>query len=195
MSIQDSTPIDACWQDAKPPLPPRIEAVTIDPTRTAFLLLDFLRDVCTQKRPRAEAAVPKLAAFLGQARQRKMLVAHTSTRNGADDGSDLADAIKPIDGERVFKAPFNKFHGTDLEQHLKGHGVDTLVLAGTSPNGCLMFTVGGAILRGFRAIVPIDGMPAATLYQEQFAVWEFANGPGFKDATTLTKFDLVDFRG
>jgi nicotinamidase-related amidase len=193
MSIAVSTSVIDAWDHVQPPPPPQIAPVTIDSTRTAFLLLDFLRDVCTAKRPRAEAALPNLLSFLTQARDHKMLVVHTSTRFGADDGSDLADAIRPANGERIFKAPFNKFHGTDLEQHLKSHEIDTLILAGTSPNGCLLFTVGGALLRGFRVIVPIDGMPAATLYQEQFVAWQLVNGPGFGSAVVLSKIELIDF--
>jgi nicotinamidase-related amidase len=193
MTIPDSVPVTDAWQQVEVPSPPPLQPVSIDPKKTAFMLLDFLRDVCTEKRPRAAAAVPKLQAFLKQARDRGMLVVHTTTRKGLDDGSDLAEAIKPIPGERVYKAPFNKFHGNDLEQYLKGRGIDTLVLAGTSPNGCLLFTVAGAVLNGFRAIVPIDGMPAATAYQEQFVAWEFVNGPGFKETTVLSKFDAISF--
>jgi nicotinamidase-related amidase len=120
-----------------------------------------------------------------------MVVVHTTTRKGLDDGSDLAEPIKPIRGERVYKAPFNKFHGNDLNQFLKEQGVKTVVVAGTSPNGCLLFTVAGAVLNGYRAVVPIDGMPAATLYQEQFVAWEFAHGPGFRETTVLSAFDAI----
>jgi nicotinamidase-related amidase len=193
MAIPDTSPVVDAWENIEVPPPPAIHPVTIDPKKTAFMLLDFLRDVCTSKRPRAAAAVPKLEAFLRQARARGMLVVHTTTRKGLDDGSDLVEAIKPIAGERVYKAPFNKFHGNDLDQYLKSKGIDTLVLAGTSPNGCLMFTVAGAVLNGFRAIVPIDGMPAATPYQEQFVAWEFENGPGFRETTVLSKFDAISF--
>jgi nicotinamidase-related amidase len=122
-----------------------------------------------------------------------MPVVHTTTGKGAADGSDLAAPIKPIQGERVYQASLNKFHGNDLDQFLKDHGVQTAVIAGTSPNGCLLFTVAGAILRGYQAVVPVDGMPAATLYQEQFVAWELANGPGFRHATILSTFDLISF--
>lgn len=193
MAIPDTLPVVDAWKNVEAPPPPVIHSVTIDPKKTAFMLLDFLAEVCTSKRPRAAAAVPKLQAFLKQARDRGMLVVHTTTRKGLDDGSDLADAIKPIKGERVYKAPFNKFHGNDLDAYLKSKGIDTLVLAGTSPNGCLMFTVAGAVLNGYRAIVPIDGMPAATPYQEQFVAWEFENGPGFKETTVLSKLDAIGF--
>jgi nicotinamidase-related amidase len=195
MGITDSLVVTDAWDavDVPPPPPPPIHAVSIDPKTSAFLLLDFLRDICTERRPRAAAALPKIQSFLIRARRSGMLVVHTTTRKGLDDGSDLADPIKPISGERVYKAPFNKFHGNDLNQFLKDQGVQTLVLAGTSPNGCLLFTVAGAVLNGYRAIVPIDGMPAATLYQEQFVAWEFAHGPGFRETTVLSAFGAISF--
>jgi hypothetical protein len=56
-----------------------------------------------------------------------------------------------------------------------------------------LFTVAGAVLNGFRAIVPVDGIPALTPYQEQFVIWELANGPGFKETTVLTKLDAISF--
>jgi nicotinamidase-related amidase len=192
MGIADSLAVTDAWRDVEVPPPPPIHAVTIDPKKTALLLLDFLRDICTERRPRAAAALPKIQSFLTKVRHRGMVVVHTTTRKGLDDGTDLAEPIKPINGERVYKAPFNKFHGNDLNQFLKDQGVDTLVIAGTSPNGCLLFTVAGAVLNGFRAIVPIDGMPAATLYQEQFVAWELAHGPGFRDTTVLSRFDAIN---
>ena len=193
MEITDSLAVTDAWDLVDVPPPPPIHAVSIDPKTSALLLLDFLRDICTERRPRAAAALPKIQSFLTKARSSGMLVVHTTTRKGLDDGSDLADPIKPISGERVYKAPFNKFHGNDLNQFLKDQGVQPLVLAGTSPNGCLLFTVAGAVLNGYRAIVPIDGMPAATLYQEQFVAWEFAHGPGFRETTVLSAFEAISF--
>jgi nicotinamidase-related amidase len=190
------TPVTDFWGEVEAPADaPRLHAVTVDPKTTAVLLLDFLRDICTDEvRPRAAAALPKLQLFLQRARDRSMLVVHTTTRKGLPDGSDLAEAVRPITGERVFTARFNKFHDSGLEQHLKSHGIDTVILTGTSPNNCLMFTTAGAVLLGFKAIVPIDGMPALTPYQEQFVAWQFANGSGFSDTTKLTRLDMISFR-
>jgi nicotinamidase-related amidase len=189
------TPVTDFWSEVEAPVnPPQLLAVAVDPKRTALLLLDFLGDICTDKvRPRAAAALPKLRLFLQKARDRGMPVAHTTTRKGLPDGSDLAEAVRPIAGERVFTARFNKFHDSGLEQHLKSQGVDTVILAGTSPNNCLMFTTAGAVLLGFKAIVPIDGMPALTPYQEQFVAWQLANGSGFSDTTKLTRLDMISF--
>jgi nicotinamidase-related amidase len=189
------TPISEFWSDVKAPEnAPQLHAITIDAKKTALLLLDFLRDVCTEKeRPRAAAALPKLQSFLQKARDRGMLIAHTTTHKGSPNGSDLAEAVRPIAGERVFTAPFNKFHKSDLERHLKSQGIGTVIVAGTSPNNCVMFTTAGAVLLGFRAIVPIDGMPGLSPYQEQFVAWQLVNGSGFRETTTLSRLDMISF--
>lgn len=194
MTIADTVPVTDAWDKVEVPPPPPIHTVSIDPKKSALMLLDFLSEVCTERRPRAAAALPKLHKFLQEARSRGMTVVHTTTRKGLPDGSDLAAAIRPIAGERVYSAPSNKFHGNDLDSFLKSRGVETLVITGTSPNGCLLFTVAGAALNGYRAIVPIDGMPAATLYQEQFVAWEFTHGPGFRETTVLSAFDAISFK-
>jgi nicotinamidase-related amidase len=193
MSISMFETIVDEWRNVEVPPPPPLTPVTIDPAKTAFLLMDFLRDVCTpQQRPRAAAVLPKLQAFLHEARARKMVVVHTTTPTTT--GADLADAIKPIDGERVYGGKVDKFNGSDLAEFLRGHGIDTVVATGTSANGCLLYTTSGAVLRGFRAIVPVDGMPAATAYQEQFVAWQIANAPVIREKAVLTRFGAISFQ-
>jgi nicotinamidase-related amidase len=196
-TVKSPTIIDE-WQSITAPEPPAITPVKVEPAKTALFLLDFLRDVCTPSfRPRAAAALPRLATLLQDARKRGMTVVHTTTSaSTAALGSDLADAVKPIDDERIYKAPFNKFFDNDLEQYLRGRGIDTVIVTGTSPNGCVLFTVAGALLLGFKVLVPIDGMPANTLYQEQFVAWQIANGPGgFSRLAKLTSLDNISFAG
>ena len=192
MSISLSETVLDEWYGIETPRPPSILAVTIDPAATALLVMDFLQDTCTvENRPRAAAALPKVQAFLQKARAHGMLVVHTATRTGT--AADLAEAVKPVGGERVYSAKFDKFHGNDLEQILRQHDVDTVIATGTSANGCLLFTVAGAVLRDFGVIVPIDGMPAATAYQEQFVAWEIANAPVIRNKAVLTRFDAISF--
>jgi nicotinamidase-related amidase len=186
------------WQAIAAPPPPAIVPIKINPAKTALFLLDFLHDVCTTSfRPRAAAALPKLQALLNEARKHGMTVVHTTTSASTADppGSELADAIRPIDGERIYKAPFNKFFNNDLDQYLRGRGIDTIIATGTSPNGCLLFTTAGAVLLGFNVFVPVDGIPAATLYQEQFVAWQLANAPGgFSRQVKLTSLDNIEFQ-
>ena len=41
--------------------------------------------------------------------------------------------------------------------------------------------------------IAMFAMPADTAYQEQFAIWEIANGPGVREDSTLTKLDMITF--
>ena len=183
------------WASVEAPPPPAVRSISLDPKKTALLLLDFLREVCTDEfRPRAAAALPKLKEFLERARKCDVVVVHTVTSQGAGSLEEFADALKPIKGERIYSAQIDKFYGTDLESYLRGCDVDTVIIAGTSPNGCVLFTMAGALLRGFRPVVPVDGMPANTTYQEQFVAWHIANaGGGFSKSGVLTRLDEILF--
>ena len=184
------------WGSVAPPPPPEIRAVALDPARTALFLMDFLRDICTvETRPRAAAALPGLQRFLARARAAGLVIVHTLTSKGQGRADDLAALVAPLPGERLVSAHFDKFHGNDLESQLRGRGIDTVILTGTSANGCLIGTTGGAVLRGFRAVVPVDAMPAATPFQEQFVAWQIANGPGFRERAVLTRLDAISFQG
>lgn len=184
------------WTNVEPPPLPAIEMVTIDPSKTAVFLLDFLRKVCTPAfRPRAAAALPGLQDFLNEARRRGLVIVHTVTSNEEPSGHELADELQPISGERIYSGSLDKFHDNDLAAFLRSKGIDTVIVTGTSANGCLLFTTAGALLRGFRAIVPVDGMPAKTPYQEQFVAWQIANGPGpFGRAGVLTRLANIRFK-
>jgi nicotinamidase-related amidase len=107
--------------------------------------------------------------------------------------SDIAKEVGPAEGERVLQVRGDKFYGNDLEKTLKDKGIDTVLLVGTSANGAVLFTAVGATQRGFKAVVPIDAMPADTAYQEQFSIWNIANGPSVREGAILTKLDLLKF--
>jgi nicotinamidase-related amidase len=178
------------WSTATPPPAPPLKDVRIDPQKTALLVADFNRKSCTPEgRPRCAAALPKLRAFLAVARAKGMLVVHFY--NGQMTAADLA--VAPAPGEPVMQAPINKFFGNDLAKTLRDRGIDTIVLSGTSANGAVLFTTAGAVLLGFKVVVPVDGMPADGLYQEQFVAWELAKAPNLSDGTTLTRWDKISF--
>ncbi len=82
---------------------------------------------------------------------------------------------------------------TDLEKILKEKGIQTVIVTGTSANGAVLYTASGAALRGLKVIVPVDGLSANTLYEEQLTVWQLANGPGFGGQVTITKSDMIEF--
>jgi nicotinamidase-related amidase len=180
------------WATIKPPPPPEIKPVTLDPKKTALIVMDFNRKNCVPaKRARCAAVLPKVQKLLAAARAKGMAIVHTYTPNMEQ--SDISKDVTPVAGERVLQVRGDKFQGNDLEKYLKDKGITTILLAGTSGNGAVLFTAIGGSQRRFKVVVPIDAMPADTAYQEQFAIWEIANGPGVREDSTLTKLDMLSF--
>lgn len=60
----------------------------------------------------------------------------------------------------VEKRLFNSFHGTDLDQQLRGRGIDTLLVTGVSTDCCVDATVRDAFHRDYHAFVVRDGCAA-----------------------------------
>ena len=65
---------------------------------------------------------------------------------------------------------------------LKDKGITTVIVVGTLANGGVLHTASEAALRGFKVVVPVDGMSSPnldTLYTEQYTAWHLANAPVF----------------
>jgi hypothetical protein len=62
------------WASVKAPNPPELKPVKIDdPKTTAYLVLDIIKQGCNnERRPRRVASVPKIQAFLSQAKSIKI---------------------------------------------------------------------------------------------------------------------------
>ena len=54
------------------------------------------------------------------------------------------------------KHGLSAFHGTDLEEQLKSHGIETLALAGFMANCCVESTMRTACEKGFNVITLTD---------------------------------------
>jgi nicotinamidase-related amidase len=180
------------WAMIKAPPPPELKAVTLDPAKTVLISMDFNQKNCIPaQRARCVAVIPKVKKLIAEARAKGIMVVHTYTPNM--EKSDIVKDVGPAPGELVLQVRGDKFLGNELEKTLRAKGITTVLLVGTSANGAVMFTAIGASQRGFKAVVPIDTMPADTAYQEQLAIFEIANGPGVREDSTLTKTDMLKF--
>lgn len=181
------------WSKVKAPPAPEVKKVTLDPKKTVYMVLDFRKQSCTQKhRPRCVTALPHVQKLLSEARAKGVMVVHTTTTRSTVD--DIPAELKPRKGELVLKTSLDKLYGSDLPEKLKAKGIDTILISGTSANGAVMNTASGAALRGFKVIVPVDTMPADGAYQEQFSIWQIANGPTVREKATITRSDLITFK-
>ena len=73
--------------------------------------------------------------------------------------ADILPALTPAAGEQVLPplGP-DKFINSDLEKTLKDKGIKTVVAMGTQAQTSVLHTGATAALKGFKVIVPVDGM-------------------------------------
>jgi nicotinamidase-related amidase len=180
------------WAGIKAPPPPELKTVTVDPSTTALLLLDFVHPICDpQKKPRCVASLPAMKKLLGEARANHVMVVYSTA--GATTAKDIWADIAPMPGEPVVNSHPDKFQDTDLEKILKDKGIKTVIVTGVNANGAVLYTASDAALRGFKVIDPIDGSSAENEYIEQYVVYNFAHAPAISAATTLTRSDMIKF--
>ncbi len=180
------------WSGIKAPPAPELKQVTIDPKVTALLVLDIQRQNCTP-RPRCVASLPKIQGLLTQARAKGVPVIYSFLSGTTT--ADILREVAPLGTEPMVSSPSgpDKFHGTDLEKILKDKGFQSVIVVGVAAHGAVIFTGSGAALRGFKVIVPVDGMSAETPYAEQYTAWHLLNAPRVGLQVTLTRMDMIQF--
>lgn len=184
---QDRTIVDD-WGQVQAPPAPRLQRISVDPGTTALLLLDF-EDRTVGPRPRARAILPRVGSFLDFARSSGILVAYSNT--GAGSRESILPGLAPMADEHVVRGSVDKFYGTDLEAYLKGRGITQVIIAGVAAEGAVLGTSIGATLRGFKVIVPVDGMASSEPYAEQYVAWHLLNAPAVRGNVTLTRMDMI----
>ncbi|MDE2166226.1 MAG: isochorismatase family protein [Alphaproteobacteria bacterium] len=178
------------WSSIRIPPAPALKEVTVDPKTTALLLLDFLKQTCTWN-PRCTATLPATKKFLAEARAHHMLVIYSYVSGGTM-GDTLPEVVaKP--GEPAIQSGPDKFLGTDLEKILKDHGIKTVIVAGTFSQGAVLHTGDEATLRGFKVVVPIDGVSAPNPFEELYVAYNFTAAPRVGGLSTLTRYSMIRF--
>jgi len=181
------------WANVKAPAAPALKAATVDSKTYALLVIDMVNETCNAKaRPRCVETIPAIQKLLNDARGKGMTVIYALGVSGKE----FVPALAPKDGEPIVKSGADKFVNTDLEQILKSKDIKGVIVVGTLAYGGVMHTASQAAFRGFKVVVPVDGMSspnAETLYSEQYTAWHLANGPGLAANVTLTKMDMIKF--
>jgi nicotinamidase-related amidase len=180
------------WASIKAPPPPAVKPVTVDKATTALLMLDFNEQTCNmQRRPRCVASIPHVKKLLDAARAAHVPVAYSL--GGGGKPSDLPSTLAPAADEPIVSSGIDKFANTDLEKILKDKGVKNVIVVGAAAHGAVLYTASTAAMRGFKVIVPVDGISADLAYAEQYTAWHLANAPLVSNAVTLTTLDDVHF--
>lgn len=184
----DQTIIDE-WKTVPIPPAPELKPVTVESKSTALLILDMQNSLCQY--PRSIDSIAKIATLLAKAREKGMLVIYSLTSAG--NSSDIVSQLAPTPDTLMVKSSVDKFFNTDLDKILRDHGITTVIITGTVANGAVLNTATGAALRGYKVIVPVEGMSSKEPYVEQYTAWHLVNSPGTRGKTTLTKVSLISF--
>jgi nicotinamidase-related amidase len=184
------------WSGVKPPPAPQLKSVTIDPKTTALLVLDLMKGNCGA-RPRCVATVPNVKKLIDEARAHDMMIAYTLVGADPTPAGMVDQSLVPHASDyRIERSGgADKFVRSTLDQGLKQKGIKTVIVTGTSAQGAVAGTANGAAQRGYKAIVPVDGMSAEDPYNEQYAAWHiYKGGPArLTNNATLTRSDLIKF--
>lgn len=181
------------WDSVKSLKAPKLKKVTVSPNDTALIVMDLQNTSCImKKRPRCVASLTPIKDLLARARASKMVVVHTITSRATL--KKLLPDFKPMKGEPWYKASVDKFHGNDLAKMLKGKGIKQVILVGTSAEGAVIGAATGAAMRGFKVIVPVDGMSSSYPFMEKYAAIHLTKGPGTRRVMTLTRIGLITIK-
>jgi len=179
----------------KPPPKPELKAVTLEPSTTALLILDMMKQNCGA-RPRCVATVPNVKRLHDAARAAGAMVWYSFVGAGQPTPADMVDqGFAAHEGEWSRTGGPDKFLGSNLEEKLKARGIKTTVVCGTSFQGVGIGTGSGLAQRGYKVIIPIDCLSSEDPYMEQYAAWHlFKGGPAVVTSnTTLTRSAMVKF--
>jgi nicotinamidase-related amidase len=182
------------WGTAKFPAPPPLKPAKIEAKETALLVMDFTKQTCTpERRKRCADSVPKVVKLVAEARAKgALLIYSVAVPNSVP--ADILPELTPAAGELVLPplGP-DKFINSDLEKTLKDKGIKTVVAMGTQAQTSVLHTGSTAALKGFKVIVPVDGMSADEVFPELYTAWHLATAARISSNVTLTKFELIGF--
>jgi nicotinamidase-related amidase len=192
-AVQAQTVIEE-WGTATFPAAPPLKPAKIDAKETAVLVMDFTKQTCTpERRKRCADSVPKVAKFVGEARAKGALIIYSVAVPNSNP-ADILPALTPASGEQVLPplGP-DKFVNSDLEKTLKDKGIKTVVAMGTQAQTSVLHTGATAALKGFKVIVPVDGMSGDNVFPELYTTWHLATAARISSNVTLTKFEMIGF--
>jgi nicotinamidase-related amidase len=182
------------WANVRLPTPPALQDVKLNPAETAILAMDFTTQTCTrERRPRCAASVAKVRKLIGKARAMGATIIYSVAVPNST-AADILTELAPAQGETVLPplGP-DKFVNSDLEKTLKDKGLRTVVALGTQAQTSVLHTGAAAALRGFKVVVPVDGMSSDDPFPEAYTAWHLATASRIGAQVTLTKLDAISY--
>ncbi|MDN3242403.1 isochorismatase family protein [Glycomyces tritici] len=162
----------------------------LDPRRTAVVLVDLMpRLLGLELEPRPGTAVLDTALALAEGARSAgaPVVAIRVERPNVDEqppGSELAEPIAKAADAVVVKRSIGGFYGTDFDAVLRGHGAETLVMAGIMSNLGVESTARAASDHGYELVFVEDAMSALSSAEHEAAIG--LNLPRFGEVARLS---------
>jgi len=146
----------------------------------ALIIVDMLNDFVTGslKCDRAQRIIPHIRDLMNNFHKQNMPVifandSHFDTdfemgKWGAHaikgtEGADVIPELTPTDDDIIIgKHVYSSFFETPLDSILRSHKVDTVVLTGLHTHLCVRHTAADAFFRGYKILVPEDGVDSFT---------------------------------
>jgi nicotinamidase-related amidase len=198
-SAQDATAGRSMVTLQMPALPDPVR-VTLNPRTTALMVLDYVEDICANQ-PKCKAQMlPAMTPFMERVRKAGLVVAYgTREQNMTKWLTEVAPAPGDI---KIVNTAQDRFYNTDLDKQLKAKGITTIIMVGWKVSGSVTYTSVGAMARDYTVVIPVDTTTAASDYETTIGFYNvlnsgnanLANEPLKKNATTLTRTDLITFQ-
>ncbi len=145
------------------------------------MLNDFLRDDGALPVPAAKTIIPSIQKLLVGARQKGWKVIYLADNHAENDkefeiwgrhsvkgttGAQVIEELAPKPGDIVIpKTRYSGFYNTNLDAILKKNKVDSLIVAGTLTDICVLYTTADARNRDMNVVIVSDA--TATLNSER----------------------------
>lgn len=185
--------IDRAWQSVSLPPTPTLAPVSVQAATTALLVLDMYPVNCTrEKRPYCPSSVAPIRHILDDARAKRMTVIYGAGLVSLNGPTEPVAELAKLAGEPTVRGAADKFVGSNLDELLKAANIETVIVTGTSADGAVLLTASDAALRGYKVVVPVDGMSAADRFAELYTAWHLQNTTSsIARNVTLSRSDLV----
>ncbi|HIQ11211.1 MAG TPA: cysteine hydrolase [Pyrodictium sp.] len=189
---------------------PILDRVKLDARRTAVIVVDMQNEFANPKGklylPSTQQIIHSIRSLLSKARQKKATIVYTMDTHYPDDlefkdwgqhavknswGWRIIDELKPEHNDIVVeKSRFDAFYNTMLDDILRTRGIENLVIVGTVANICVLATIAGAYMRGYRVYVPINAVAYIDELSLYIALYQASK---VYRATLVEKAENVEF--
>lgn len=177
----------------------------------ALLIIDMQQGSFTEAAPKFDATglIARLNALAGSVRNAGGLVVFIQHDGPVGDahhpdspGWRLLPDLHVVSRDAVVcKRSCDAFLDTVLDETLKRHAIDCLIITGSATDYCVDTTVRSALGRGYRTIVPSDGhtcsdrshLPAAKIIEHHNKIWaDFIAPKGPAQTCTCAEIRVPD---